>query len=138
MDTGKVMLPEDFVVLTGSEKSVVDRGHVKPDQHIVDTGPRTLDLLQEEIRNASFILWNGPLGNYEQGFTEPTEELARMIAAQTHVSKGKTYSVVGGGDTLAAIAKLDIESYFSFVSTGGGAMLDLLANGTLPGIEALK
>jgi 3-phosphoglycerate kinase len=91
---------------------------------------------------------------YEKGFTEGTEKLAEMIAERTENSKkqivksknkktkgengSEVRSIVGGGDTLAAIAKLGVEDKFTFVSTGGGAMLDFLAQGTLPGIEALE
>ena len=77
------------------------------------------------------ILWNGPLGNYENGFTDATDAFARAVAASG------ARSVVGGGDTIASIENLGLLSHFSFVSTGGGAMLDFLAKGTLPGIEAL-
>ncbi|MCX6719412.1 MAG: phosphoglycerate kinase [Candidatus Taylorbacteria bacterium] len=100
-----------------------------------DAGPKTIEALKGKIASAKFILWNGPVGMYEHGFTEGTEGIARMIADQT--SKGAE-TIVGGGDTLAAIAKLGIEDKYSFVSTGGGAMLDYLAQGTLPGIDALE
>jgi phosphoglycerate kinase len=76
-------------------------------------------------------LWNGPLGEYEKGFTETTDVLARAIA------ESKAYSVVGGGDTVAEIERIGLLNRFSFVSTGGGAMLEFLAKGTLPGIQAL-
>jgi len=84
------------------------------------------------VHNAKTVLWNGPLGNYENGFIEATDDLARAIAAS------HSHSIIGGGDTIAAIEKLGLFSKFSFVSTGGGAMLDFLAYGTLPGIEALS
>jgi phosphoglycerate kinase len=77
-------------------------------------------------------LWNGPLGNYERGFAAQTEALAHGIASLD------TPAIVGGGDTIAAIAKLDLFDKFDFVSTGGGAMLEYLEAGTLPGLEALK
>ena len=72
------------------------------------------------------------MGYFEKGYSQMTEELARVVAA----APGD--SVVGGGDTIAAIEKLGLNSQFDFLSTAGGAMLDFLANGTLPGIEALK
>jgi 3-phosphoglycerate kinase len=81
--------------------------------------------------DSKFILWNGPLGNYEIGFKDSTLELAKKIA------DSEAMSIVGGGDTVASIAELGLSSKFSFISTGGGAMLDFLANETLPGIEAL-
>lgn len=130
MVTEKILLPTDIVV-TGSETRTTMPDQVMPDEKILDAGPETLSMLQKEVKQASFILWNGPLGNYEGGYKGPTLALARMIAE----SGAKT--IVGGGDTLAAIAELGLQDTFSFVSTGGGAMLDFLANETLPGLEAL-
>jgi phosphoglycerate kinase len=114
--TGKIMLPPD-------PKWHGDR--------IVDAGPETLKELETKVKEAQFVLWNGPLGAYELGFTESTLQLARMLAE----SGAKT--VVGGGDTLAAIEELNIFDKFNFVSAAGGAMLDFLANETLPALEAL-
>ena len=84
------------------------------------------------LTSAKTIVWNGPLGNYELGFPDKTEQLAELIA------NSGAESIVGGGDTLASIKKLGLEEKFTFVSTGGGAMLDFLVNETLPGIEALE
>ncbi|TSC67822.1 MAG: Phosphoglycerate kinase [Parcubacteria group bacterium Gr01-1014_73] len=98
---------------------------------IVDAGPKTLEILRKLISKAQFILWNGPLGEYEVGFDTGTKNLAAMIA------QSQAKSVVGGGDTVAAITALGLEDKFSFVSTGGGAMLDFLANETLPGLQSL-
>ena len=117
LSTGKIMIPRD-TTLSG------DR--------IVDAGPETMEDLIDKVSEAKMILWNGPLGEYEKGHKRYTLELARMIA------ESKAESIVGGADTLAAIKELGLFDKFSFVSTGGGAMLDFLANGTLPGIEALK
>ncbi|MCR4334589.1 MAG: phosphoglycerate kinase [Patescibacteria group bacterium] len=117
LDSPKLILPIDFE---------------RENNAIVDAGPKTLEELQKYISKSKFILWNGPLGAYENGFKKPTIELAKMIAD----SHAKT--IVGGGDTIAAISELGIEDKFSFVSTGGGAMLQYLASGTLPGIEALE
>jgi len=147
----KIMIPVDVVVQNHIEKEVGDIG---PIDSISDSGSKTLAALKEKVDAAQFILWNGPLGVYEKGFTEATEKLAEMIAERTENSKkqivksknkktkgengGEVRSIVGGGDTLAAIAKLGVEDKFTFVSTGGGAMLDFLAQGTLPGIKALE
>lgn len=98
----------------------------------IDANSETLALIKEKVDGSKFILWNGPVGNYEKGYTEGTFGLAKILA-----ESGKEV-IVGGGDTLAAIEKLGIVDKFSFVSTGGGAMLDFLAYGTLPGIKALK
>jgi len=98
----------------------------------LDVNEETLALLQEKIKNSKFILWNGPLGKYEDGHKAGTLSLAKIIA-----ESGKE-SIVGGGNTLAAIHELNLFDKFTFVSTGGGAMLQFLATGTLPGIEALS
>ncbi len=120
LDTGKILLPIDSI---------------KNGDAIMDAGPLTLELLKKEISQAKYILWNGPLGAYEQGFKEGTLSLARLVKEGTD---NGAKSILGGGDTLAVIAELQIENDFTFVSTGGGAMLDYLAKGTLPGIEALE
>lgn len=117
MQDGKILLPEDTIV---------------EDKKIMDAGPITMDNLKSKICSANLVLWNGPLGSYERGYKVATLELAKLIA-----DSGKE-SIIGGGDTIAAVKELDLFDKFSFVSTGGGAMLDFLANGTLPGIEALK
>lgn len=105
---------------------------VKEDEKIVDVGPDSIREIAPLIGNAKFILWNGPMGLYEGGFDEWTRELAKEIA------KSDAQSIVGGGDTLATIQDENLGDDFSFISTGGGAMLEYLLNGTLPGIEALE
>lgn len=117
MKSDKIILPEDTIV---------------HENKILDVGPKSLESLSEKISEAKLILWSGPLGAYERGFKVSTLELAKMIA------ESENDSIVGGGDTLAAIEELQMNEKFSFVSTGGGAMLDFLAKGTLPGIEALN
>lgn len=104
------------------------------DIQALDANTETLEVLAEKIKEAKFILWNGPLGNYEKGFVAGTVALARMLA------DSEAQLVIGGGDTLANINKetKDKIQTHGFISTAGGAMLDFLANGTLPGIEALK
>lgn len=101
---------------------------------ILDIGPLAMKQISGLIKNAESILWNGPLGNFEiKGFGKGTAAVAKAIA------KTRAKSVIGGGDTIAAIKKSHIPlNKFSFVSTAGGAMLEFLAKGTLPGIEALK
>ncbi|OGC85011.1 hypothetical protein A3F55_01335 [Candidatus Adlerbacteria bacterium RIFCSPHIGHO2_12_FULL_53_18] len=99
---------------------------------IVDIGPNTARAWAEEITGASFVLWNGPMGIYEDGHTRGTDALAEALAG----SPAK--AVVGGGDTVAAISKFSFDSARVFISTGGGAMLEFLTKGTLPGIEPLK
>jgi phosphoglycerate kinase len=99
---------------------------------ILDIGPLATKELSILIKEAKFVLWNGPLGSFEtKGFEKGTLAIARTIA------RSGVKSVVGGGDTIAAVKKIGIRK-FSFVSTAGGAMLEFLAHGTLPGIEALN
>ncbi len=97
-----------------------------------DLTEENLEILKERISKAEFIVWNGPLGKYEEGLKEGTLKLAQILG-----DSGKEV-MVGGADTLAAIKELGIFDKFSFVSSGGGAMLDFLANETLVGIEALN
>jgi phosphoglycerate kinase len=104
---------------------------VEIDEYIGDVGPETILRIEELVKNASLIVWNGPLGNYEDGFFDKTEQLAAIIA------DSKATTIVGGGDTLASIEKLGLMDKFTFVSTAGGAMLDFLVNETLPAIDAL-
>lgn len=128
----RLMLPTDARV-TGPDGTVrvVPVTEVGPEDIIVDHGPETSARIAAETHKAKTIIWNGPLGNYEKGFTEGSAECARAIAGS------KAHSIVGGGDTVAVIEKLGLAERFSFLSTGGGAMLDFLAKGTLPGIKAL-
>jgi phosphoglycerate kinase len=130
--TGKIMLPVD-VVVEGPDGVVTKRAdHVGADDKIVDVGPETVTELGVKIAHAKTILWNGPLGLYEGGYTESTKSVAQLV------SDAPAHSLIGGGDTVACIRELNLADKFSFLSTGGGAMLDYLVDGTLPGVEALK
>jgi phosphoglycerate kinase len=102
------------------------------DNKIVDVDPESFTDLAPDIVAAKMILWNGPMGNFEAGYSAGTKTLIEQI------SGSNAYSIVGGGDTVAAIEEMNLGAKFGFISTGGGAMLDFLGNGTLPGIEALK
>ncbi len=131
----RLLLPLDTVIgepgsRGGGRVGVLDG--VAPFEAILDDGPKTVEMLAGLCSKAKTILWNGPLGNYENGYTEGTEALARAIA------KSSAHSIVGGGDTVAAIEKLGLNDRFGFISTGGGAMLEFLAQGSLPGIGALS
>lgn len=133
ISSSKLMTVHDVVVKTGTGESVTKKvDEIAQDDAAMDIGQETLNMWEEKIRDAAFVLWNGPLGNFEGGFDKGTLALAQAIASSD------AESIVGGGDTLAAIKKLNLESGFSFISTGGGATLDFLANETLVGIEALK
>lgn len=128
-----LLLPQDVMVEThDGSKLVKSSQEVGEDETILDAGPQTVADLLSRAADARFILWNGPLGNYERGYKEQTEMLARGLA------DAPADCVVGGGDTVASIASLNLIDTYAFVSTGGGAMLEFLQDGTLPGIEALK
>lgn len=128
----KLLLPVDVVTESGGKRSVKSSKEVLSGDSVFDVGLETVALLAEKFLKAKFILWNGTFGAYEQGYTSGTEAVAKAIVASG------AESIVGGGDTLACISKLNLLDKFSFVSTGGGAMLDFLANETLPGIAALE
>ena len=130
----RLVVPTDaiFKEETGNaERSglVVD---TRKDEHIVDIGPMTSDLWSRKVALAPFVLWNGPMGVYEDGFTDGTDALAEALAL------APCKAVVGGGDTIAAISKHNFDPARVFISIAGGAMLQFLIDGTLPGIEALK
>lgn len=130
--TKKVMLPIDLVLQKGNGTRVASPEDVKEDERIVDIGPETTKKLKEKIKEAKMILWNGPLGLYEGGFVQSTEEIAKAVA------KSSAVSIIGGGDTVVTVKKLKLEKKIHFVSTGGGAMLEYLEKGKLPGIDVLK
>lgn len=134
--TKKIILPVD-VVVRGRE----GKGEVRPIQlvgkhdTIVDIGPATILRFAEFLRLANTIVWNGPVGLFEEkAFSHGSVALARFIAAR---SRGRAFGVVGGGETLAVLARTGMQEYVDWVSTGGGAMLEFLAGKTLPGIKAL-
>ena len=132
----ELLVPRDVIVapLTATREHgrAVWVDHIPEGEAILDVGPDTITALIPFIMKAKTILWNGPLGRYENGFTEATKSLAKLIVAS------KAHSILGGGDTVTALDELGLTNKFSFVSTGGGAMLDFLAYGTLPGLEALE
>ena len=106
---------------------------VAPDDLILDIGPQTAKLLADQLMNAGTIVWNGPVGVFEfDAFAGGTEAIARAIAASS------AFSIAGGGDTLAAIAKYGIEADVGYISTGGGAFLEVLEGKTLPAFEILQ
>lgn len=132
LNSDKLLLPVDVVVKNNQGVFIKRPSQVLKEDKILDDGPATISMLEKKLSQSKFVLWNGPLGDYEKGFREGAVELARAIA------RSKAKSIIGGGDTLAVVSKLNLENKFSFISTGGGAMLDFLANETLPGIEALE
>jgi len=132
-----VPIPQDVVVAT--EFKADARATVKPatdvaaDEMILDIGPQTAKGLAERLKAAGTIVWNGPVGVFEfDAFAKGTEAIARAIAASP------AFSIAGGGDTLAAIAKYGIAKDIGYISTGGGAFLEVLEGKTLPALEILQ
>ncbi len=129
----KIIIPVDVVVENEEGKVFTKKPErVLNDENILDAGEKTILYLESLLKEVRFVLFNGPLGDYEKGFGKSTEELIKAIA------KSKTISIIGGGDSTAFVNRLGIEDKFTFVSTGGGAMLEFLLNETLPAIKALK
>lgn len=131
LDNKKIVLPADVTVMGEGGIRTCLPEEVKPEESIMDAGPHTTDLLGGLIKEAKVILWNGPFGSYEKGFDRETVATAKLIA------ESEAYSLIGGGDTIAAIESLNCQEKFSFLSTAGGAMLTYLEYGTLPAIDAI-
>jgi phosphoglycerate kinase len=132
-----IALPTDVVVATEfaatARAQVRAVAEVRPDELILDIGPQTAQHLAAQLRSAGTILWNGPMGVFEfDQFGEGTRTLARAIA------DSKAFSLAGGGDTLAAIEKYDVEQGISYISTGGGAFLEFVEGKTLPAVAILE
>lgn len=128
----KLILPVDVLVKSKNKFIYKNINEVQSDEYILDIGSKTIKNLAPLIKNSKVILWNGPLGKYEDGGAEGTKKILKLVGSS------KAESIIGGGDTVTLISEMKMEKKFSFVSTGGGATLDFLANGTLPGIKALK
>lgn len=129
---GKIFLPKDVEV---ENKNIRLPNEIRAGEKIVDFGPETLKEILQVVENSETIVWNGPVGYYEGGFDFGTKELVKNLGNMSE----KTV-IVGGGDTVTEIDKFESEGgevNFTHISTGGGAMIDFLSNGTLPGIEAV-
>lgn len=140
LSDGTTKLSETFInhpLLTLPLDVMLDNGEavkffsIPHDGVVVDCGPDTLISLQKEIASSKTVIMNGPLGLYEKGWLRGTEQ---TLTALAHAD---ATSYIGGGDTVAVAHSLGLLRNFNFVSLGGGAMLDFLANGTLPGIHAV-
>ena len=133
----EVPIPSDVVTakrFAADAAATVKRAtDVADDDLILDIGPETAARLAQQLRAAGTIVWNGPVGVFEfDAFAKGTETIARAIAASD------AFSIAGGGDTLAAIAKYGIEKQIGYISTGGGAFLEVLEGKTLPAFEILQ
>jgi phosphoglycerate kinase len=133
----EVPIPVDVVVAkefkADAPATVKAAAEVAADDLILDIGPQTASRLAERLEAAGTIVWNGPVGVFEfDAFAHGTETVARAIAASP------AFSIAGGGDTLAAMAKYGIEKDIGYISTGGGAFLEVLEGKTLPAFEILS
>ncbi|HVH32861.1 MAG TPA: phosphoglycerate kinase [Tahibacter sp.] len=137
---GTLPLPADVVVArefkADAPATLRRADDVRPDEMILDIGPQSALGLAHILREAGTIVWNGPVGVFEfDAFADGTKQMALAIAEAT--ARG-AYSIAGGGDTLAAIAKFGIADRISYISTGGGAFLEFLEGKTLPAIDILQ
>ena len=135
----QVHLPVDVVAADGfkndAKTQVVPVNEIPDGWQGLDAGPKSLESIKEVILASKTILWNGPLGVFEmENFANGTIELGNFIAEAT---QNGAFSLVGGGDSVAAVKQFGLEPKMSYVSTGGGAMLEMLEGKTLPGIAAI-
>jgi len=124
----KIILPIDCVDQHGD---VVDISAIRDEDMILDIGPETEKIFETIIDASDLIIWNGPMGKYEEGYISGSQLLAKSIG------HARGLSITGGGDTATVILESKLQDSFDFISTGGGAMLDFLIHKTLPGIEIL-
>jgi len=134
----ELMLPVDFVIADAieadAETRIVAREEIPAGQMGLDIGPTTIELFKGEISTARTIFWNGPMGVFEMTpFENGTKQIAIAVSRNNRAA-----SIVGGGDSAAALKKFDVEDRITFVSTGGGASMKLLEGSELPGLAALQ
>ena len=132
-----LVLPSDHLLAAALDNTspveVVSSFPFPADRMAVDIGPKTIEKYSSVIAGARMVVWNGPLGVFEiDRFAQGTIRIAEAVAA------AKATTIVGGGDSIAALEKAGVSSRITHISTGGGASLEYLASGTLPGIEALN
>ena len=142
MSAGHVTIPDDsrglvdgapFGATGGSDEPIYFGANIPDGHEGLDIGPKAIENFGSIIESAATILWNGPMGVFEDPrFSQGTEAVARAVAASSAVS------VVGGGDSVAALRAFGLEDRVGFVSTGGGASLELVELGDLPGLRALR
>jgi phosphoglycerate kinase len=130
-------LPVDGVIglsnLSEEYQRIGAVGTVKKDEDIFDIGPETIEQYKDIIKEAKTIIWNGPLGYYEDDdYRKGTQEIMKAVA------NSGAYSILGGGDTVDIVHQLKMDDKFSYISTGGGAMLDYIAGEEMPGLKALQ
>jgi phosphoglycerate kinase len=133
----KLLLPVDALVAdafdANAEQRVVSVDQVPPKWRIMDIGPKTIEEFRKRLQSAKTVIWNGPLGVTEmEPFAEGTREIARVLAELDAVT------VVGGGDSAAAVNRSGLADRMTHVSTGGGAFLEFMEGKELPGVAVLE
>jgi phosphoglycerate kinase len=132
-----LLLPQDHIAAERmdlqAKRQIVKNGMIPSDWVCLDIGPQTVKAFSEEIKSAKTIVWNGPMGVFEmEPFSQGTFDIARAVA------ESSAFSIVGGGDSVAAVNQAGVADKISHISTGGGASLEFLEGKKLPGIEALR
>ena len=136
-----LILPVDTIIAdkfdNEARKDAVDSGHIPADWMGLDIGTKTVELFSEVIKGSKTLLWNGPMGVFEmENFEQGTRAIANAVVAATQ--ENGAFSLIGGGDSAAAIAKFNLEDKVSYVSTGGGALLEYMEGKELPGVKAIN
>jgi phosphoglycerate kinase len=130
------LLPKDHIAAAAidpdAQGRIIQDFPIPPELMALDIGPQTIEKFKNVIATAKTIFWNGPMGVFEiDQFGKGTEEVAKAVANSDAVS------IIGGGDSVAAVLKIGVSDKISHISTGGGASLEYIANESLPGLEAL-
>lgn len=136
-DPNKILLPVDVIVGNkfnkDAESQAVDVSSIPDGWLILDLGPKTIELFKKELANAKTILWTGPIGVFEfEQFAQGTKQIAEFLA------QSKAITIIGGGDSAAAVIKYGLKDKMTHVSTGGGASLEFLGGKKLPALQALE
>ncbi|MEJ2881706.1 phosphoglycerate kinase [Pedobacter sp. GR22-6] len=136
-----LILPVDTIIAdkfdNEARKDAVDSGKIPSDWMGLDIGTKTVELFSEVIKGSKTLLWNGPMGVFEmENFEQGTRAIANAVVAATQ--ENGAFSLIGGGDSAAAIAKFGLEDKVSYVSTGGGALLEYMEGKELPGVKAIN
>ena len=134
----KLVLPVDNVIADefspDANTKIVDSDKIPEGWEGLDIGPKTVELFKEELKNAKTVIWNGPLGLFEyEKFANGTNGIANVLA-----NLEDCITIIGGGDSAAAVEKIGLADKMTHISTGGGASLEFLEGKKLPGIEALN